>query len=161
MSRGLKKNTLKKRNIEINDYTILVDSIKESCLIAIIADLHERDYYEILGVLCEISPDFIFLPEDTLERREEGVQGYAKEEIDRWHKTSPFWIIVCSVLKLSGHNRYNDEFARSGNGLGFVSHASEIAPIIMCVGNHEWYFTEDDYKIFENEDVVVLDNIDT
>lgn len=62
------------------------------------------------------------------------------------------------MLKLSGLDRYDDEFARSGNGLAFVSHASEIAPIIMRVGNHEWYFTEDDYKQFENEHTVVLDD---
>lgn len=159
--RSLKRRALKERSIEINKYTISVDSIKESYLIAIVADLHERDYHEILEALCEISPDFIFLPGDTLERREEGVQGHTKEEIDQWQNTSLFWKIVCSVLKLIGLNRHNDEFTKSGNGMAFLGHASEIAPSVMSVGNHEWYFTKEDYRLFENTGIIVLDNEDT
>lgn len=161
MRMSLKSTALIEKRIEINTYTIPVDSIKASYLIAIVTDLHERDYHDILETLCEIAPDFIFLPGDTLERREEGVQGHTKEEIDRLQNTSFFWKIVCRVLKLIGLNRHNDEFAQSGNGVTFLSHASEIAPIAMSVGNHEWYFTKEDYQLFENKGIIVLDNEDT
>lgn len=90
MRRSLKSTALIEKRIEINTYTIPVDSIKASYLIAIVTDLHERDYHDILETLCEIAPDFIFLPGDTLERREEGVQGHTKEEIDQWQKASLF-----------------------------------------------------------------------
>lgn len=52
--------------------------------------------------------------------------------------------MACTVLKVLGLNNHNDEFAKSGNGIEFVKRARVIAPIIMSVGNHEWYFTEDD-----------------
>ena len=146
---------------------IIVNAVDISCVshidvrIAVVADLHERDYREILKVLNSLKPDFIFLPGDTLERREEGVQGHTKNEIDHWQKASLGWKLVCRLLKIMGLNRHNDEMAKSGNGIAFIGYASEIAPVVMSVGNHEWYFTEEDNKLFKKMGIIVLDNEDT
>lgn len=58
-----------------------MNSINDSYKIAVVADLHERGYSEILATLEKIHPDYIVLPGDTLERREEGVQGHKKKKL--------------------------------------------------------------------------------
>ena len=45
-------------------------------------------------------------------------------------------------------------------GLAFLRDISNLAPVFMSVGNHEWYFTAEDEKFFTDQNITVLDNAD-
>lgn len=145
--------------LEINKLEIRFQK-KYGIKLAVVADLHEREYGDILIELRRIKPTYILLPGDTLERHDEGYKGCTKADIDNWQQTSWMWKSMCCLLKLLGLNKKNDLFAQSGNGLAFIREVSQIAPVIMSLGNHEWYFTEEDYRVFQECNVCVLDNAD-
>ena len=46
------------------------------------------------------------------------------------------------------------------NGYRFLEEAVKIAPVVLGVGNHEWYHTEEDLQFFKEHGVVFLDNRD-
>ena len=146
-------------DLEINEYSIQL-SKPYGVKLAVVADLHERPYEDIVEALKTIKPDVIILPGDTLERRDEGYMGFKKADIDKWQQTSTAWKIACKFLKIFGLNKKNDFYAKSNNGMNFIESASKIASIVMSVGNHEWYFTEDDYERFDEYGVVLLNNED-
>lgn len=151
------ENDLEK--LEIVEYNINF-SKSYGLKLAVVADLHERPYDDIFQALLRIKPSLILLPGDTLERRDEGYMGFTKKEIDKWQNTSFAWKSICWILKKLGMNKKNDYYAKSSNGISFIKAVSRIAPVVMSVGNHEWYFTDSDYKTFEECGVVLLDNSD-
>lgn len=125
---------------------------------ALVADLHERPYEHILDMLREEKPDVILLSGDTLERKDENYMGLSKLEMDRQQGISRYWTFASIIMKHLGLNKTNDMYSTSGQGLRFLEKASEIAPVIMSVGNHEWYFTEEDRVAFEKYHIHLLDN---
>lgn len=145
--------------LEVNEYDFKL-STSYGLKIAVVADLHEREFEDIVERLKIIQPSAILLPGDTLERRDEGYMGYTKQDIDSWQKTSSLWKVFCRFLSIFGLDKKNDYYAKSNNGIKFIKAISKIAPVIMSVGNHEWYFTEDDHKFLEECGVVLLDNSD-
>ena len=44
--------------------------------------------------------------------------------------------------------------------MAFLRDISDLAPVFMSVGNHEWYFTAEDEKFFADHGITVLDNAD-
>lgn len=44
--------------------------------------------------------------------------------------------------------------------ISFLRLLSAIAPTFYSVGNHEWYYTDADYKMFEEFGITLLDNAD-
>lgn len=41
-----------------------------------------------------------------------------------------------------------------------MQQASDIAPVFYSLGNHEWYLTEEDKRLFAKHNSTVLDNSD-
>lgn len=148
-----------RKDLEVNEFDFKL-STSYGLKLAVVADLHEREFEDIVERLKIIQPSVILLLGDTLERRDEGYIGYTKQDIDSWQKVSPLWKVCCRFLRIFGLDKKNDYYAKSNNGIMFIKAISKIAPVIMSVGNHEWYFTEDDYKLFEECGVMLLDNYD-
>lgn len=144
-------------NININKYKMELQ-INDKIVIAVVSDLHEREFDEIIDIIKSVSPTVILLPGDTLERRNEGVYGHTKKEIDKWQNTSTLWKIAGKLIKILRLNKKNDLYAVSGNGMSFIKNVSSLAPVIFSVGNHEWYLTEEDKIIMEEKNVIILDN---
>lgn len=144
--------------LQINEYSICFD-IKYGAKLAVVADLHERPYDDIIESLQLLKPSLILLPGDTFERRNENYKGLTKKDIDSWQQTSLIWKVSCTLLKKLGMDKKNDLYLDSLNGINFVKKASSIAPVVMSVGNHEWYFTQDDYEVFTECGVILLDNL--
>lgn len=64
-------------------------------------------------------------------------------------------ILAFPLILLKRHG-----FTESNNGLEFLSKISDIAPVFYSLGNHEWYFTDEDKALFSEHGVTVLDNAD-
>ena len=131
--------------------------------IALVSDLHDRPGGEVLDLLYQQKPDLILVAGDLMERHEPGYVDWTEQEMNDWQgltlknricsKTVKFFD---SILPL-GQKKDCDE----SNGRNFLKKASSIAPIFYGIGNHEWYFTDEDKKIIDDCRVTVLDNEDT
>lgn len=158
---GLKCKVVNKE-IDVKKYTYKIDNIRKSFLIAVVADLHDREPGEAIEVVRKQKPDVILLPGDTFERRDADIAGFEKSEIDNWMKTSIAWRIVCKCIKVYSDltgitTRMSREYSAS-NGRRLLNELSKIAPCIMSVGNHEWYFLDEDYSVINDNNVILLDN---
>lgn len=127
--------------------------LKHTCKIALVSDIHEFPGDTVIKMLREECPDVICIPGDTFERH-----GYG-ENLDKCD-TSLASRIVCSLIhkadRLIGDRSNKDtspEYAYS-----FLLKASEIAPIVMSLGNHELYLTEEDLSVLNKAGVYLLED---
>ena len=103
--------------------------------IAVISDLHDCDYKPSLEALKTIKPDVILMPGDIFERQ------------DKVSNLSFLHTFRCSIKDID-----------SRNGWTLVQEAKKICPVIISRGNHEMYYGYEDKKIFQIEDIYLLDN---
>ena len=50
--------------------------------------------------------------------------------------------------------------SQEDTAIHFLREASDIAPVFYSLGNHEWYLTEEDKRLFAAQNITVLDNSD-
>lgn len=135
--------------------------VKNSLRIALAADLHDRPGGKVLKRLKQEQPDLILAAGDILERCTEGESQYTKAEMDAWQglrkKNKIASGAMKTVMKIGYSMHEKHEFSE---GIEFLKEASEIAPVFYSPGNHEWYFTKEDQKVFSEKRIFLLENED-
>ena len=106
--------------------------------IAIVADLHAFAPRPVLSRLSEIRPDVIAVPGDLFENHEFG------ENLDK-EDDSLISRMLCRIIhitnRLAGLRWRQKHDVKKQNAYDFLMKASEIAPVVMSLGNHELYLT--------------------
>lgn len=132
---------------------ILPSSINRT--IAIVADLHEFEPKPVLSRLAEIRPDVIAVPGDLFENHEFG------ENLDK-EDDSLISRVLCRIIhitnRLAGLRWRQKHRCSKQNAYDFLMNASEIAPVVMSLGNHELYLTEEDKEVLAAANVALLNN---
>lgn len=135
--------------------------VKNSLRIALVADLHDRPGDEVLNRLKQEQPDLILAAGDILERCTEGESQYTKAEMDAWQGLRKKNKIASGAMKTAMRIGYSmHEKHEFSEGIEFLQKASEIAPVFYSPGNHEWYFTKEDQKVFSENRIFLLENED-
>lgn len=123
--------------------------------IAIVADLHEFGPKPVLSRLSEIRPDVIAVPGDLFENHEFG------ENLDK-EDDSLISRLLCRIIhlanRLAGLRWRQKHRCSKQNAYDFLVEASKIAPVVMSLGNHELYLTEEDKVVLQDAKVTLLNN---
>ena len=123
--------------------------------IALITDLHEHNPAEVLEILRDAKPDVIAVAGDTMERHEYG------ENLDKGDR-SIISRLICKgihlVDKLAGVRQREKRDVKKENSYRFLMEGSKIAPVVMSLGNHELYLTDEDKKVISDAGVNLLEN---
>ena len=131
--------------------------------LALVTDLHSMPYDDLLMLLQKEKPDAILLAGDTLERHEEGKSKWNFLSMEQWQflpeMKGPMVSLMRVLDRLVEHKGIEAEDGED-LGLAFLRDISNLAPVFMSVGNHEWYFTAEDEKFFTDHNITVLDNAD-
>lgn len=136
--------------------------------IALISDLHERNPDDAIDAIKRIQPDYIMFPGDLWERNAlDGEKGLNYNEMSYNQSESIVQCILhCFTKVITGGifdckkkyaNRTEEEKDYSNR---FVREVTKIAPMILSVGNHEWYYYPEDHELLKNCGAVLLDNED-
>lgn len=147
-------------NIEISNYDIKQNI---GIRIALVADLHDSDGRKAVEALKEIRPDYIMFAGDLWERQEETELWNHKtmgklQTKNRWQ----YYCYLFTTYVLRKMYKKSEEMKNSGEmANAFLREAGEVATIFLSTGNHEWYYTEEDYKILDEIGAVLLDNSQT
>lgn len=162
MCSGRSKTNYKGNKISISKHTISIRGLKNDLLIAVIADLHDRNPDSVISSVKNYNPDLILLPGDTFERRDSNIAGFDKSEMDRWMNSSKLWRVLCKSIKIfsdvTGITEKKSKEYSINYGRRLLAELTKVAPCVMSVGNHEWYFLEDDYSFLKTHNVSLLDN---
>lgn len=126
--------------------------------IALVTDLHEYDPEPVLTILREIQPDVIAVAGDTLERHNRG------ENLDKGDR-SVLSRLICAAIRTGERLReffpQETQRAQTENAYRFLREAGKIAPIVLSLGNHELFLTEDDRKVLTEAGATLLYNSST
>lgn len=126
-----------------------------SLTIALVADLHERNPETVLEILKDAKPDVIAVAGDTLERYEHG------DNLDRGDRSMISQLICTGIHvadQLAGSRQREKRDVKTEYAYRFFREAGRIAPVVMSLGNHELYLTEQDKKVLSDAGVKLLDN---
>lgn len=131
--------------------------------IALISDVHDRCPDAALSILHQQQPDLILVAGDLMERHDPAVSPWTVEQMDEWQgipRTRTWFFNI--VRKFDGSASSGEQTKRwnKANGYRFLEEAVKIAPVVLGVGNHEWYHTEEDLQFFKDHGVFFLDNRD-
>ncbi|SFC87053.1 metallophosphoesterase [Butyrivibrio sp. YAB3001] len=131
--------------------------------LALISDLHNCVWDELIPLLKEEKPDAILCAGDILERHDENISEWTEEKIEKVissvGKATLSEKIMYVLDKLVGRGgKATDEIEDIAKE--FLQEASKVAPLFYSVGNHEWYFLEEDYEFFHTCGITLLDNED-
>lgn len=130
--------------------------VPQALRIAHVSDLHSRIADDILEMLKEQKPDFIVITGDTFERYDNRPQYEFKRRpvkraiINAIHYTNWFLRLFESEKK-----KARTEYAQD-----FLRRAVKIAPVYMCLGNHEQKLLDSDYRFLTESGVTLLENRD-
>lgn len=112
--------------------------------IAIVADLHEFEPKPVLSRLSEIRPVVIAVPGDLFENHEFG-ENLDKEDDSLISRT------LCRIIhitnRLAGLRWRQKQRCCKQNAYNFLMKASELAPVVMSLGNQELYLTAQDKAV--------------
>ena len=131
--------------------------------LALVTDLHNCDHTALLSLLKNESPDLILCAGDILERHDESLSEWTGAKMDavinsigKQNLMEKFMWLLDRLTERSGRATHEAE----DTAIEFLKALPSIAPTFYSVGNHEWYFTDSDYQIFEQDRITLLDNDD-
>lgn len=131
---------------------------------ALVSDLHDRCPDEVLQLLAEQKPDLILAAGDIMERHEENESPWTVQKMDEWQGIARRRLIFTKILKALDGSQVSKTSAKkrwnAKNGYRFLSEAVKIAPLVLGMGNHEWYYLPEDYAFFREHGIILLDNQD-
>lgn len=139
----------------LTEYNVEAPALKSDLAIVLVTDLHEREWDELLPLIKKSEPDIIAVAGDTLERYDIGLQepeetGFSavlkRRVIRTLYYINKFFV---TLFKNTPDTPRTYEF---------LSEISKIAPVIMSAGNHEEKFLEEDYKLFNELNITMLEN---
>ena len=121
----------------------------------LVTDLHDLNYGNLVLLIKKQEPDAILLAGDILERLE-GCDDSAEE----WQAKVNGHNLFKEILNRSIDILRNRNLSTTSCGTEFLREVSVIAPTFYSLGNHEWYFLDEDYSLFKDHGITVLDNTD-
>lgn len=130
-------------------------SVSTPLTIGLVTDLHEHNPAEVLKILTYAKPDVIAVAGDTLERHRLG------ENLDKGDRSLSSRLICTGIQiaeKLADLWQREKRDVKAVHGLPFLREAVKIAPVVMCLGNHELYLTDEDRAVIAEAGVRLLDN---
>lgn len=127
--------------------------------IAFVADLHEKKSKDVVKLIKKISPDLILVGGDVFERHGRGEDPklintlYEEGSLGArlMHLKYKMYYVMKMIIGDQKHHH-------TENAYNFFKYASEIAPVILSVGNHEWYYEAEDLEVLDKYGVTLLDN---
>lgn len=130
---------------------------------ALVTDLHNCDHTDLLGLLREESPDLILCAGDILERHDPDASVWTEKGIDaviasigkQTLREKMMWV-VDRIVERNGMPTHQAE----DTAIEFLKALPSVAPTFYSVGNHEWYFTDEDRQVFDEYGIRLLDNAD-
>ena len=122
--------------------------------LALVTDLHNCDHTTLIQLLREEHPDAILCAGDILERHEYGMSEWTTRIIEKWMfsigKPKLSERIMWGLDQLvEGVGSISD--SQEDTAIHFLREASDIAPVFYSLGNHEWYLTEEDKRLFATQ----------
>ena len=126
---------------------------------AVISDLQDRFYGNLVEQIRNESPDAILLAGNILNRIDYDEMLVMHRWMTKIYGETTISRLVDKVGN-AAHTKYTNREKHS-HGIGFLKQISAIAPTFYSLGNFEWSFTEADKQIFDSHGVTVLDNSDT
>lgn len=156
-----------KTDINISKYNM---DLGIGAKIVLISDLHERNPDGAIETIKRIQPDFVMFPGDLWERNAlNGESGLNYSEMNNNQSESIIQCILHCFTKIIAGDIFNYKKKQYNNRTEeekdysnrFVREVTKIAPMILSVGNHEWYYNPKDYELLRSCGVVLLDNEDT
>lgn len=136
-----------------------------SLTVALVTDMHESDPREAIALLHRIRPDLICVAGDTFERFDHGKDPRAKEREGLLKKLlyALMFAVHDLLYLLAGSKKQKND----GNLDAFLRELGRIpnpdgnaAPVMLSLGNHEWYLTEEDLARLDSNGITLLDNRD-
>ena len=155
-----------KKNINISKHNM---DLGIGAKIALISDLHERNPDDAIDAIKRIQPDYIMFPGDLWERNTlNSRKGLNYSEMNHIQSGSIIQSILHHFTKIITGDIFNYKKKKYNNRTEeekdysnrFVREVTKIAPMILSVGNHEWYYYPEDYELLKNCGAVLLDNED-
>ncbi len=132
-------------------------------ILALVTDLHNCDHTDLLSLLRSESPDAILCAGDILERHDEYSSEWTGARMDavinsigKQNAMEKFMWFLDRLTERTGRATHENE----DTAIRFLKQLPSIAPTFYSVGNHEWYFTDHDYQVFEEKRITLLDNDD-
>jgi predicted MPP superfamily phosphohydrolase len=141
----------------LTEYNIEAPALSSDLTITLVSDLHERKWDDLLPLIKESEPDIIAIAGDTFERYDPELNEQIKKSftviLERLVKHVFYYInkFVVTILRNTPDSDRTYEFFRE---------ISKIAPVVMSAGNHEEKFIEEDYKVFNELNISLLENSD-
>lgn len=132
--------------MRVRSYEIAAGGFPGRITIALVTDVHQRPPEEALAALKAMRPDMICMAGDILERNDNGMDPREGME-----EAAPYRAVNARLHR--GRGRKDSE-----NAFRLFREAGKLAPVFMSVGNHEWYFTEEDKLVMAHSGVTLLDN---
>ena len=130
--------------------------LRQPVRIAHVSDLHERNADVILRLIRREKPDIIMVTGDTFERYDN------RPQYDFEHR--PLKRLIINTIHYSNYLLTKlvpkGKKANIENVRRFLRKAGNIAPVYMSLGNHEQKLLEEDYRLLNDNGIVLLDNAD-
>lgn len=131
--------------------------------LALVTDLHNCPWNELIKLLREEAPDAILCAGDILERHDNDASEWTGAKMDavinsigKQNISEKIMWLLDRITERTGRATHEDE----DTAIEFLKQLPTIAPTYYSVGNHEWYFTDNDYQVFEEFGITLLDNAD-
>lgn len=151
--------------MKITPYTLPLSGLQAPLRAALVSDLHEADPAPVLEALQKIQPQLILIAGDTMEQgpyhageampdKPVGLKRFRDPVANLFYHS--VGSVNRRVLRLFG----NTTGIKNGNSYRFLEAASQLAPICLSSGNHDWRWYPEDFDLFQRLGITLLDNSD-